>query len=516
MLNFSKIKIISIYLLFIVIAFFTFLNFQEDDKNILNKKVNLGLDLQGGSYLLLEIDTDPLIEERIQSKVIPLKKLLKKNDFKYNNFFVKKNNIVFELERDDIKKFEKIFFSKRDNLFNSYIQKYNGFELDLKIENSNINIFFSKIGVLNINNSALSQSIEIVRRRIDDVGTKEPTILQRGDKRILVELPGLKDPERIKDLLGKTAQLNFRLVSDESSEFGFDNLKSEEGEDLVVSKRIIFSGENLIDAQPRLDNRTNQPIVSFTLDRLGGQRFGKSTLANVGKRIAIVLDNKVISAPQIKEPITGGSGTISGNFSFQEVTDLALLLRSGALPTPLNIVEERTVGPDLGEDSIKSGTISLVIGFILVIIFMILKYRIFGVIANVALISNLLMLVGVLTILEATLTLPGIAGIILTVGMAVDANVLIFERIKEELKTEKSIIHAFDIGYKKAKITVLDANITTLIAAAILFFFGSGPIKGFAVTLGIGIVTTLYSAYFIARHLTSWVVLRDKSKEIKL
>ena len=317
MLNFSKIKIISIYLLFIVIAFFTFLNFQEDDKNILNKKVNLGLDLQGGSYLLLEIDTDPLIEERIQSKVIPLKKLLKKNDFKYNNFFVKKNNIVFELERDDIKKFEKIFFSKRDNLFNSYIQKYNGFELDLKIENSNINIFFSKIGVLNINNSALSQSIEIVRRRIDDVGTKEPTILQRGDKRILVELPGLKDPERIKDLLGKTAQLNFRLVSDESSEFGFDNLKSEEGEDLVVSKRIIFSGENLIDAQPRLDNRTNQPIVSFTLDRLGGQRFGKSTLANVGKRIAIVLDNKVISAPQIKEPITGGSGTISGNFSFR-------------------------------------------------------------------------------------------------------------------------------------------------------------------------------------------------------
>ena len=293
-------------------------------------------------------------------------------------------------------------------------------------------------------------------------------------------------------------------------------MKSEDGEELIVNKRIIFSGENLIDAQPRLDNQSNQPIVSFTLDRLGSQRFGKITSNNIGKRIAIVLDNKLISAPQIRESITGGSGIISGNFTFQEVTDLSLLLRSGALPTPLNVIEERTVGPDLGADSIKSGTISLMVGFLLVIIFMFFKYRIFGLIANVALITNLLMLVGILTMLEATLTLPGIAGIILTVGMAVDSNVLIFERIKEELKTEKSVIHAFDMGYKRAKITVLDANITTLIAATILFAFGSGPVKGFAVTLGIGILTTLYSAYFIARHLTSWIVLRNKGGEIKL
>ena len=277
-----------------------------------------------------------------------------------------------------------------------------------------------------------------------------------------------------------------------------------------------MSGENLIDAQPRIDNQSNEPIVSFTLDRLGSQKFGRATTKNVGKRLAIVLDKKIISAPSVREPITGGSGTISGNFTFQEATDLALLLRSGALPTPLNIVEERTVGPDLGKDSIKSGAISLVVGFCLVIFFMIYKYRIFGIIANISLIANLLMLVGVLTVLEATLTLPGIAGIILTVGMAVDANVLIYERIKEELKTEKSIIHAFDIGYKKAKITVLDANITTLIAAVILFIFGSGPIKGFAVTLGIGIITTLYSAYFIARHLTSWIVLNKKDGSIKI
>ena len=516
MLSFSKIKVVFIYIFFIFISLFAFLNLQNENNSVLNKKVNLGLDLQGGSYLLLEIDTEPLIKERIQNKVVPLKKFLNKNNFSYTSFVISSNKISFNLNDKDIKKFEKIFFSEKDNLLNSYIPKYNNFELDFKLVNDSVEIFFSKFGILNLNNLALNQSIEIVRRRIDDTGTKEPTILQRGDKRILVELPGIKDPERIKNLLGKTAQLNFRLVSDEKSEFGFDELISDKGEKLIVNKRIIFSGENLVDAQPRMDNQTNQPIVSFTLDRLGSQRFGKSTLNNVGKRIAIVLDNQIISAPSIREPITGGSGIISGDFSFQEATDLALLLRSGALPTPIEIVEERSVGPDLGQDSINSGTISLIIGFALVILFMIFKYRIFGLIANFALIANLLMLVGVLTILEATLTLPGIAGIILTVGMAVDANVLIFERIKEELKTEKSLIHAFDSGYKRAKITVLDANITTLIAAVILFIFGSGPVKGFAVTLGIGILTTLYSAYFIARHLTSIIILKNKNERISL
>ena len=301
------------------------------------------------------------------------------------------------------------------------------------MESNKIQVLFSKYGLLSINNSALNQSIEIVRRRIDDVGTKEPTILQRGDKRILVELPGLKDPERIKKLLGKTAQLNFRLVSD-NEEFGSEKLVSENDEDLNVSKRIVMTGENLIDAQPNFNNQSNEPTVSFTLDRLGARKFGRTTTDNVGKRLAIVLDGTVISAPSINEPITSGNGMISGNFSFQEATDLALLLRSGALPTPLTVVEERTVGPDLGADSIKSGITSLVIGFILVILFMFYKYKLFGLIANLALVANLIMLIGVLTILEATLTLPGIAGIILTVGMAVDANVLIFERIKEELK----------------------------------------------------------------------------------
>ena len=514
MLNFSKINVFLIYLVFFLISIFSILNLQKKDNLIVDKKVNLGLDLQGGSYLLLEINSESLIKEKIQSKVIPLKKLLKKNELDFKNFKILDKKLIFSI--NNIEKFELIFFSKKDNLVNPYIDKYRSFELNYKkLDNDTLEISFSKFGLLTINNSALRQSIEIVRRRIDDVGTKEPTILQRGDKRILVELPGLKDPDRIKKLLGKTAKLNFRLVS-ENSEFGVDELISENGESLKISKRIIMSGENLIDAQPSIQNQQNEPTVSFTLDRLGAQKFGRATTDNVGRRLAIVLDDQIISAPNINEPITSGNGMISGNFTFQEATDLALLLRSGALPTPLNVVEERTVGPDLGEDSIRSGIISLIVGFFLVIIFMLYKYKVFGLIANTALIANLLMLVGVLTILEATLTLPGIAGIILTVGMAVDANVLIFERIKEELKTEKSIIHAFDTGYNKAKITVLDANVTTLIAAIILFAFGSGPVKGFAITLGIGIVTTLFTAYFLARHLTSVVILRKNHKEVNI
>ena len=514
MLNFSKINVLIIYLLFLFTAIFSLLNFQDENNRLINKKINLGLDLQGGSYLLLEINSDNLVKEKIQAKVIPIKKLLKDNGINYSNFKINEKNLSLSL--DNIDKFDLLFNARKDNLVNPYIDNYRSFELEYnKVKNNQIEIFFSKFGLLTINNSALKQSIEIVRRRIDDVGTKEPTILQRGEKRILVELPGLKDPERIKALLGKTAQLNFRLVS-ENNEFGVDELISENGEKLDVSKRIIMSGENLIDAQPSIQNQSNEPTVSFTLDRLGAQKFGRATTDNVGKRLAIVLDGEIVSAPNINEPITSGNGMISGNFTFQEATDLALLLRSGALPTPLLVVEERTVGPDLGEDSIKSGITSLIVGFILVILFMFYKYKIFGFIANTALIANLLMLIGALTILEATLTLPGIAGIILTVGMAVDANVLIFERIKEELKTEKSIIHAFDTGYSKAKITVLDANITTLIAAIILFAFGSGPVKGFAITLGIGIITTLFTAYFLARHLTSLIVLNTNNKEIKI
>ena len=403
----------------------------------------------------------------------------------------------------------------KDGSINIYFDQFKSFQYEVENEKENFKLKLSKYGLIKIKTSSLDQAIEIVRRRVDEVGTNEPNILKRGNDRILVELPGLDDPMRIKNLLGKTANLTFRFITKTNDEtFGSEQLEFEDGSEIAnVSKRIIVSGENLIDAQPRMDNQTNETVVTFDFDRVGAKRFGRATTKGVGKRLAIVLDGKVISAPVIQEAIVAGSGQISGDFTFQTATDLALLLRSGALPAPLEIIEERTVGPGLGEDSIKSGLLALLIGFVLVIAFMLFKYKVFGIIANTTLILNLFFLIGILTIFEATLTLPGIAGIILTVGMAVDANVLIFERIKEEIKNEKNKIIAFDTGYVKSRSAILDANITTLIAALILFFLGSGPIKGFAVTLGTGIFTTLFTVYFIARLLTSLYVIKNKNKE---
>ena len=517
MLYFSKLKLSIIYFVIILLSFFSLLNFLDIKENpILSKKVNLGLDLQGGSYLLLEVDSTPIINQNLQQKIINLRKYLKKNKIKYQSLKLENQSITFSLNNIDKDKFEEFFLNK-DNTLNLYYQKYRSYEMSHSIINNKIKIEYSKYGLIELKLSSLDQSLEIVRRRIDEVGTNEPTILRRGSDRILIELPGLEDPNRIKKLLGKTANLTFRLVSDTEDVFGSESLTYENSENkLNISKRIILSGDNLINAQPTLDRQTNQAVVNFTFDRAGSKKFGRATSDNVGRRVAIILDGKIISAPVVQEPILTGQGQISGDFTFQSATDLALLLRSGALPAPLKIIEERTVGPDLGEDSIKAGAVSLMIGFLLVIIYMVYKYRNLGLIADLALITNLILLIGVLTILEATLTLPGIAGIILTVGMAVDANVLIFERIKEELKSENSIIHAFDSGYKKAQSAVLDANITTLISAIILFFLGSGPVKGFAVTLGIGILTTLFSAYFFARHLSSFYVMKNKDKIIKI
>ena len=517
MLYFSKLKLAIIYFLIIFLSFCAFVNFVDNKENFfLSKKINLGLDLQGGSYLLLEVNSDPVTKIKLQQKLIDFRKIFKKNNIKYKNLKLINQSIIFEMDEIYIEKFEEFFLNKNNNDINFFYNNYRSHEMDYFYDNNIVTIKYSKFGLIQIKNSTLDQSLEIVRKRIDEVGTNDPTIIKRGNNRILVELPGLDDPNRIKKLLGKTANLSFRLVSDDSN-FGSELLSFDKGDQkLNISKRVLLSGDNLINARPSLDNRSNETIVSFTLDRVGAKKFAKATTANVGKKLAIILDNKIISAPQIREPILGGSGQISGSFDFQSATDLALLLRSGALPAPLNILEERTVGPDLGEDSIKSGSFSLLIGFILVIFYMIFKYRFLGIIADFALIINLVLLVGILSLLEATLTLPGIAGIILTVGMAVDANVLIFERIKEEMKTEKSNIHAFDIGYKKAQTTILDANITTLISAIILFFLGSGPVKGFAVTLGLGILTTLFSVIFFAKHMSSIYVMKNKDKNIKV
>ena len=513
MLYFSKLRIIFISLVslfFIVIASSNLIKFNS---GYLDKKINLGLDLQGGSYLLLEIDNSPVIEQKLQNLTLTLRSHFKEKNIKLSKFKLLNDQLSFSVD----KKFKQIIledFTNENSNINPYYPRFKSHELDIIEEENIFYVNFSKQGIVKLKTSSQDQALEIVRRRIDEIGTNEPNILKRGNDRILVELPGLDDPMRIKSLLGKTANLTFRFVTNsEEDSFGAEKLKFEDNEEeATVSKRIILSGDNLLDAQPRMNSETNETVVSFTLDRVGAKRFGKATSTGIGKQLAIVLDGKIISAPVIRDTIASGSGQISGGFTFQSATDLALLLRSGALPAPLDIIEERTVGPDLGKDSIEAGVIALIIGFFLVIIFIFIKYKIFGIITNFALIINLFLLVGILTIFEATLTLPGIAGIILTVGMAVDANVLIFERIKEELKNEKNNLIAFDSGYTKSRTAILDANITTLLAAIILFFMGSGPIKGFSLTLGVGIFTTLFSVYFIARLLTVLYVSKNKDK----
>ena len=513
MLYFSKLRIIFISLISLIFIFFSSSNLFNFSNEILNKKINLGLDLQGGSYLLLEIDNSPVIEQKLQNLSITIRNYFKEKNIRIRNIKLSDQQLSFSVD-DEFKQIILDEFSDKESEINPYYQRFKSHQLEIEEDNSVLTVKFSRQGIIEIKTSSQDQALEIVRRRVDEIGTNEPNILKRGNDRILVELPGLDDPMRIKALLGKTANLTFRFVTnnDEDS-FGAEKLMYEDNsEEAMVSKRIILSGDNLLDAQPRMDSENNETVVSFTLDRVGAKRFGKATSTGIGKQLAIVLDGKIISAPVIRDVIASGSGQISGGFTFQSATDLALLLRSGALPAPLSIIEERTVGPDLGQDSINAGIIALIIGFVLVILFIFVKYKIFGLITNVALIINLFLLVGVLTIFEATLTLPGIAGIILTVGMAVDANVLIFERIKEELKNEKNNLIAFDSGYTKSRTAILDANITTLLAAIILFFMGSGPIKGFSLTLGVGIFTTLFSVYFIARLLTVLYVSKNKEK----
>ena len=514
MLYFSKLKIILVIIFTLLLSYLSLSNFIKSDDFLFQRNLNLGLDLQGGSYLLLEIDNEPVIIQEVQTKFLQIKKFLKDKKINFKNIgILNDKDITFEIYTEDLDKTKKLFDDK-DSEINPYYPQYKSHQFEINIEQNIFTLNFSKYGLIQIKGSSQNQAIEIVRRRIDEIGTNEPNILKRGNDRILVELPGLNNPDRIKSLLGKTANLTFRFVSqNETESFGTEKLFFENGTEAIVSKRIVLSGDNLTDAKPRMDNQSNETVVTFNLDRVGAKKFAKATSSNVGKKLAIILDGKIISAPNIIEPIIGGSGQITGNFTFQSATDLALLLRSGALPAPLNIIEERTVGPDLGQDSINAGIISLIIGFVLVIFFMLFKYKVFGLIANITLIFNLLLLIGILTLFEATLTLPGIAGIILTVGMAVDANVLIFERIKEEVKNEKNQILAFDSGYTKSRTTILDANVTTLIAAIILFILGSGPIKGFSITLGVGILTTLFSVYFIARLLTSLYVIKNKFKE---
>ncbi len=468
-------------------------------------QISLGLDLQGGSYLLLEVDIEGVVREHLENLVDGVRLGLRKGRIGYTNLGISGREVIFTLR--DPTTLDQARDIARD------------LSSDLLItteETGEIRLAFTEAALNERRDSVLEQAIEVVRRRIDETGTREPSIQRQGDERILVQLPGVGDPERIKRLLGRTAKLSFQLI-DEDVRPGFDSvpagtmiLPSDElgadGEPILyaVRKRIMVSGDTLIDSQPTFQD--NQPVVSFRFDSVGGKRFGEATRNNVDNRFAIILDGKVISAPVIREPILGGSGVISGSFTAQEVQDLALLLRAGALPASLLILEERTVGPGLGADSIRAGQIASVLGLVFVVVFMALTYGLFGLMADVALITNLILILAVLSGLQATLTLPGIAGIVLTIGMAVDANVLIFERIREEVRNGRGPVTAIDVGYRRAMTTIIDSNLTTLIAALMLFIFGSGPVKGFAVTLGIGLITSMFTAIMLTRFLVvTWL-----------
>jgi preprotein translocase subunit SecD len=475
-----------------------------------HKQVALGLDLRGGSYLLLRVDVEAAQKERLNSLIDNVRNALRDANIGYTGLEVEGDAITFTIREPD--------------RIDEARQALRKIDPDLTVEiavDGSGTMRFSTVATEARRRQAVDQSIEIIRRRIDETGTKEPTIQREGSDRILVQLPGVDNPEHVKALLGRTAKLTFQLVDAGVSLEDARRGRLPPGDEIlpaadegrgaragpgayVVRKRVMVGGDTLVDAQPTFQQ--NEPVVSFRFDAAGAKRFGDATRENVGKPFAIVLDNKVISAPIIREPILGGSGIISGSFTVQSASDLALLLRAGALPAPITILEERTVGPDLGADSIHAGAIASIVGVALVIVFMILFYGLFGVFADIALFFNLCLMLGTLSLLGATLTLPGIAGIALTMGMAVDANVLIYERIREEVRSGRTLISSLDAGFKRAFGTIFDSHFTTLVAGGLMYTLGSGPVRGFAVTLSIGVLTSLFSAIWGTRLLiVTWL-----------
>jgi preprotein translocase subunit SecD len=478
----------------------------------------LGLDLQGGSHILLEVDSNSVKKDKLDQVRDDTRRTLREAKIPYTGLTVRNDNVEVRITKDTdvataLTKLRELS-QPLGGLLGSSGQR------SLEITDASgglIRINVPQAAITERVRQSVEQSIQIVERRVNELGTVEPLIQRQGLDRILVQVPGLQDPTRLKELLGKTAKMEFRMVDltvppDQAAggrvPADSELLPSAEpsGQPQVIKKQVLVSGGDLTDAQPGFDQRNGQPIVSFKFNTSGSRKFAQATTEHVKEPFAIVLDGKVISAPVIQEPITGGSGQISGNFTVQQANDLAILLRAGALPAPLTIIEERTVGPGLGQDSIEKGELAAYVGSILVIVFMLLTYRLFGVFANIAVAINVAMIFGILSLLNATLTLPGIAGIVLTVGIAVDSNVLIYERIREELRGGRNAISAIDAGFKRALSTILDSNITTFIAAAVLFYIGTGPVRGFAVTLGIGIITTVFTAFTLTRLIVAtWV-----------
>jgi preprotein translocase subunit SecD len=492
------------------------------------RRLVLGLDLQGGSYLLLEVDANSVRKDRLEAVREDARKVLREARIGYTGLNVRNDAVEVRISKDtDV---QTALAKLRD-----MSQPIGGLiggtgQRDLEVTDTGgslIRITITQPAMLDRMRKTIEQSIQIVERRVNELGTVEPIIQRQGTDRILVQVPGLQDPTHLKELLGKTAKMEFRMVDTSvspeqarqsgvppDSELLPSATKGETS--YVVKKQVLVSGGDLTDAQPSFDQRSGEPIVSFKFNTAGSRKFAQATTENVGLPFAIVLDKQVISAPVIREPITGGQGQISGSFTVQSANDLAILLRAGALPAPLTVVEERTVGPGLGQDSIAKGELAAYVGSILVIVFMLVTYRLFGVFANIAVTINVAMIFGLLSLLSATLTLPGIAGIVLTVGIAVDSNVLIYERVREELRGGRSAISAIDAGFTRALATILDSNITTFIAAAVLFMIGTGPVRGFAVTLGIGIITTVFTAFTMTRLIVAWWVQWKRPKTVPI
>lgn len=520
----SKLFIVVVLLLGLAYAMPNILKYEHVENSVFAKylpseTVNLGLDLQGGSHLVLEVDLNEYFKTRYQNLTSDVRKILSKEKLRYKGLKSNSHGVFFTSTKEDqIIKIKNVLLDKIHNVY-------------VDLEGNKIHIIYTEEEMQNLTSYAIGQTLEILRSRVDQFGVSEPIIQPQGHDRIIIELPGVKDSKTAKDLIGKTAQLNFHLVDKilapndrrimhppagkivSYEVLGEDLEGNERRMYYLLEKRAVVSGENLADARSGFTPE-GESNVSIAFDSKGSRQFARVTTDYVGRNLAIVLDGITYSAPKLNEPIISGRASITGNFTVQEAESLAIVLRAGALPAPVKIVEERTVGPSLGADSIEASRLAIIYGFALVLLTMLVVYRGMGVIANIALLCNVVLILALMSIIQATLTLPGIAGIVLTMGMAVDANVLIFERIKEELKAGASRAKALDIGFNSALSTIFDANITTLIAAIVLIAVGSGPIKGFAVTLSIGIVSSVFTAVMMSRWLLE-STQRFTIKEVK-
>jgi len=526
MVKFDTWKIVLILLVSLLGPLYTMPNLLSEDTRAWmaenfpswapHRAMSLGLDLQGGSHLQLQVDMTTVIADRIETMQSAARLELRQKKIGMQRAQIKGQSVMVTL-RD----------AADADAATKVLREALGLGVSIDAEGDTLSLSYSDVELSNFKRQAVAQSIEIIRRRIDETGTKEPIIQMQGDDRILVQLPGMKDPERVKQLLGKTARLTFHMVDldvapsqclDGTAPLAVRCLPDADqpGYMMPIQRRALLTGERLVDAQPGYD-QNSQPIVNFRFDSLGARTFAQVTTENVGKPFAVVLDDQIITAPRINEPIIGGSGQISGNFSVQSANDLAILLRAGALPAPLKVVEERTVGPSLGADSVDSGKTASIVGTFLVMTFMIVMYGWrFGMFANLALVVNITLMIAMLSMLGATLTLPGIVGIVLSIGMAVDANVLIFERMREEIRNGRKVMPTIDYGFQEAMSSIIDANVTTLIAAVVLYTVGTGPVRGFAVTLALGIVSSLFACIYLTRLLIVLWVNWAKPKALPL